>query len=119
MDQLRRGIHEQRGEPERPHRPRQTSFDCLLSSHRRSPFEALRRGCSCYMPLPPESMRLEARGKMISVPSADPVGALVPHTLKESLVGAKSGPLTGTSFMVKDLFAIKGRKVSNGNPDFY
>ena len=56
---------------------------------------------------------------MISVPSAYPVGVLVPHTLKESLVGAKSGPLTGTSFMVKDLFAIKGRKVSNGNPDFY
>jgi amidase len=56
---------------------------------------------------------------MISVPSADPVGALVPHTPKEPLLGATSGPLAGTSFMVKDLFAIKGRKVSNGNPDFY
>lgn len=56
---------------------------------------------------------------MISVPSADPVGALVPHTLKESLVGVKSGPLAGTSFMVKDLFALKGHKVSNGNSDFY
>jgi amidase len=56
---------------------------------------------------------------MISVPSADPVGALVPHTLKNPLDGAKSGPLAGTSFMVKDLFAIEGRKVSNGNPDFY
>jgi amidase len=56
---------------------------------------------------------------MISVPSADPVGALVPHTLKEPLRGVNSGPLAGTSFMVKDLFAVKGRKVSNGNPDFY
>jgi amidase len=56
---------------------------------------------------------------MIPVPSADPVGALVPHTLKEPLTGASVGPLAGTSFMVKDLFAIKGRKVSNGNPDFY
>jgi amidase len=56
---------------------------------------------------------------MISIPSADPVGALVPHNLQEPLQGANSGPLAGLSFMVKDLFAIKGRKVSNGNPDFY
>ena len=56
---------------------------------------------------------------MIVVPSADPIGALVPHTLKKPLVGGSSGPLAGTSFMVKDLFAIKGRKVSNGSPDFY
>ncbi len=56
---------------------------------------------------------------MISVPSADPVGALVPHTLREPLPGAASGPLAGLSFMVKDLFAIKGHRVSNGNPDFY
>ena len=56
---------------------------------------------------------------MISVPSADPVGALMPHTLREPLPGAASGPLAGLSFMVKDLFAIDGRKVSNGNPDFY
>jgi amidase len=56
---------------------------------------------------------------MASVPPTDPVGALVPHTLQEPLQGAKSGPLAGLSFMVKDLFAIEGRKVSNGNPDFY
>ena len=56
---------------------------------------------------------------MIAVPSADPVGALVPHTLKEPLIGGSSGSRAGTSFMVKDLFAIKGRKVSNGSPDFY
>ena len=56
---------------------------------------------------------------MISVPSRDPVGALVPHTLKEPLPGRGSGPLAGLTFMVKDLFAIKGHKVSNGNPDFY
>ncbi len=56
---------------------------------------------------------------MIAVPSDDPVHALVPHTLKEPLLGATTGPLAGLTFMVKDLFAIKGRKVSNGNPSFY
>jgi amidase len=56
---------------------------------------------------------------MIAVPSDDPVHALVPHTLKEPLIGGASGPLAGLTFMVKDLFAIKGRKVSNGNPSFY
>jgi len=56
---------------------------------------------------------------MIAVPGNDPVHALVPHTLEEPICGAASGPLAGLSFMVKDLFAIEGRKVSNGNPDFY
>jgi amidase len=56
---------------------------------------------------------------MVSVPSNDPVHALVPHTLEEPLLGASEGPLAGLTFMVKDLFAIKGRKVSNGNSDFY
>ena len=45
---------------------------------------------------------------MIAVPSADPVGALVPHTLKEPLIGGSSGSRAGTSFMVKDLFASYG-----------
>ena len=52
----------------------------------------------------------------ISVPLKDPVGSLMPHTLKEPLLGRDSGPLAGRTFMVKDLFAIAGRKVSNGNP---
>jgi amidase len=56
---------------------------------------------------------------MLTVPANDPVGALVPHTLKEAMPGKSSGPLAGRSFMVKDLFAIKGRKVGNGNPDWY
>lgn len=56
---------------------------------------------------------------MISVPSNDPVHALMPHTLEEPLLGASEGPLAGLTFMVKDLLAIEGRKVSNGNPDFY
>ena len=56
---------------------------------------------------------------MMAVPRHDPVHALVPHTLEEPLPGADSGPLAGLSFMVKDLFAIEGRKVSNGTPDFY
>jgi amidase len=56
---------------------------------------------------------------VVSVPSDDPVHALVPHTLEEPLAGASEGPLKGLTFMAKDLFAIKGRKAGNGNPDFY
>jgi len=60
---------------------------------------------------------LESR--MISVPDYDPVHAFVPHTLKEPLVGRRAGLLAGTTFMVKDLFAIAGHKVSIGNPEWY
>ncbi|MEM7191539.1 MAG: amidase [Pseudomonadota bacterium] len=56
---------------------------------------------------------------MISVPQNDPVHALVPHTLREPMLGADGGPLAGTTFMVKDLFAIKGLKTGNGNPQSY
>src|SRR5262245_16454528 len=49
----------------------------------------------------------------------DPVNALVPHTLKEPIKGSAEGPLARRSFMVKDLFAIAGHKVSCGNPDWY
>jgi amidase len=56
---------------------------------------------------------------MISIPTNDPVGALMPHTLKAPIEGRAEGPLAGLSFMVKDLFAIAGHKVSNGNPDWY
>ena len=56
---------------------------------------------------------------MISVPTHDPVHALVPHSLTEPLAGSAAGPLAGLTFMVKDLFAIAGRKVGNGNPKFY
>src|SRR6185436_717220 len=58
----------------------------------------------------------EGGGRMIAVPSADPVGALVPHTLKEPLIGGSSGPLAGTSFMVKDLFAIKAQGLQRQSP---
>lgn len=56
---------------------------------------------------------------MIAVPRNDPVHALVPHTLEAPLLGRNEGLLSGLTFMVKDLFAIEGRKVGNGNPDFY
>jgi len=56
---------------------------------------------------------------MISLPAHDPVHALVPHTLTEPLAGRGNGPLAGLTFMVKDLFAIAGRKVGNGNPNYY
>ena len=56
---------------------------------------------------------------MITVPTDDPVHALVPHTLEEPLWGASDGPLAGLTFMVKDLLAIEGRRVGAGNPDFH
>ena len=56
---------------------------------------------------------------MAKFPPDDPVNALVPHTLKEPMAGSGNGPLAGRSFMVKDLFAIKGHKVSIGNPEWY
>ena len=56
---------------------------------------------------------------MTKFPLSDPVNALVPHTLTEPLPGSGKGQLAGRSFMVKDLFAIKGRKVSIGNPEWY
>jgi amidase len=55
----------------------------------------------------------------LGVPATDPMGALVPHTLTAPLIGLDSGPLLGSTFMVKDLFAIAGQKVSNGNPVFF
>src|SRR4029077_19995575 len=56
---------------------------------------------------------------MTAIPVADPVGALVPHTLQEPIAGNSKGQLAGRTFMVKDLFAMEGRKVSSGNPDWY
>lgn len=52
-------------------------------------------------------------------PLSDPVNALVPHALKEPLDGAGQGPLAGRTFMVKDLFAIKGHRASIGSPAWY
>lgn len=50
---------------------------------------------------------------------ADPVGAFVPHNITEPILGASDGPLAGKTFAVKDLYHIAGRKLSNGNPDYY
>ncbi|MBS27984.1 MAG: amidase [Alphaproteobacteria bacterium] len=49
----------------------------------------------------------------------DPAGALVPHNITEPIRGSGQGPLAGKTFAVKDLYHIAGRKVSNGNPDYY
>jgi amidase len=53
------------------------------------------------------------------MPDRDRANAFVPHTLKEPLPGRKQGMLASTTFMVKDLFAIAGHKIANGNPDWY
>jgi amidase len=74
------------------------------------------KGASAVNPVSFEDVR---SALMPSVQVDDPVGALVPHTLQEPIPGASSGPLAGLSFMVKDLFAIKGRKAGCGNPDWY
>jgi amidase len=53
-----------------------------------------------------------------SVPH-DSVRALMPHTPVAPIAGASGGPLAGLSFTVKDMFAVRGLKRSNGNADFY
>ncbi|MEP4887487.1 MAG: amidase family protein, partial [Alphaproteobacteria bacterium] len=49
----------------------------------------------------------------------DPIGAFVPHNITAPIAGPGNGPLAGKTFAVKDLYHIAGRKVSNGNPDYY
>ena len=39
---------------------------------------------------------------MPEIAVADPVGALVPHTLQQQISGSGSGLLAGRTFMVKD-----------------
>lgn len=50
---------------------------------------------------------------------ADPVGAFVPHNITEPILGSGTGPLVGKTFAVKDLYHIAGRKLSNGNPEYF
>jgi amidase len=49
---------------------------------------------------------------------ADPVGALMPHTITEPILGSGVGPLAGKTFVVKDQYHIAGRKISNGSPHY-
>jgi len=49
----------------------------------------------------------------------DVVNALVPHGLTEPILGSTEGSLVGTTFVLKDLFDIAGRKTGNGNPAVY
>ncbi|MDE0779581.1 MAG: amidase [Alphaproteobacteria bacterium] len=53
-----------------------------------------------------------------SIIPADPVGALMPHTISEPIRGSGVGPLAGKTFVVKDQYHIAGRKISNGSPDY-
>ena len=46
------------------------------------------------------------------------VRANVPHDLAAPINGTDTGSLTGLTFMVKDLFEVKGHKTGNGSPDF-
>ncbi len=47
----------------------------------------------------------------------DTVGAFVPHG-RETRAGNRSGPLSGYSFAVKDLFDIEGMGTGGGSPDW-
>ena len=47
----------------------------------------------------------------------DPVGALVPGT-SVRIDGASDGPLSGLTFMAKDLFDVAGHPTGGGNPDW-
>ncbi|MDA0784853.1 MAG: amidase [Proteobacteria bacterium] len=49
----------------------------------------------------------------------DVANAFVPHNITEPILGSGAGPLVGKTFAVKDLYHIAGRKLSNGNPDYY
>ena len=45
-------------------------------------------------------------------------GFFVPHDLKAPLKGAATGPLAGSSAVVKDMYAIAGERTGGGNPDW-
>ncbi len=49
----------------------------------------------------------------------DRAAAFVPHNITAPILGAGNGPLAGKTFAVKDLYHIAGRKLSNGNPNYY
>ena len=49
----------------------------------------------------------------------DPVNCLVPNNLQKPVPGSPEGPLSGLTFLAKDLFDVIGHKTSNGSPDFY
>ena len=50
-------------------------------------------------------------------PPVDSIGAFVPHS-PPPIAGAASGPLTGLSFAVKDLYDIAGFVSGGGSPDW-
>ena len=49
----------------------------------------------------------------------DSVNCLVPNNLQKPVPGFPEGPLSGLTFVAKDLFDVIGHKTSNGSPDFY
>jgi amidase len=49
---------------------------------------------------------------------SDPTGFRVPHDLASPIRGRPDGPLSGRSFVAKDLFEVAGHRSSCGNPDF-
>ncbi len=44
--------------------------------------------------------------------------AFVPHDLKAPLAGAASGPLSGLTVAIKDMYDIAGERTGGGNPDW-
>ena len=55
----------------------------------------------------------------MSAPMDDPANCLVPENLRSPIKGEPSGPLSGLTFVAKDLFDVAGHRTSNGSPDFH
>ena len=55
----------------------------------------------------------------MSAPMDDPANCLVPENLRSPIKGKPSGPLSGLTFVAKDLFDVAGHRTSNGSPDFH
>ena len=44
------------------------------------------------------------------MPASHPLSAFVPHDLREPIAGAATGPLTGLTCAVKDMYDIAGHR---------
>ena len=52
------------------------------------------------------------------MPASHPLSAFVPHDLREPIAGAATGPLTGLTCAVKDMYDIAGYRTGGGSPDW-
>ena len=86
----------------------------IRAPHRRR--ELLRPRVTRTMTTVPPSEVRNGSGKEKKIPAipTDSARALVPHTLTSPIMGSGTGPLAGTTFVLKDLFDVAGRRTGNG-----